>query len=109
MTKRIFLRKILLTPNFFNVFAKHLDKMFPNGWIYDIEEQKDVICAVDSTAGWAKALYYTCTELNISDVYSYWNELDWEYSDILDGKLSELLCAIVYDENNKRIRYEQTI
>lgn len=103
MTERLLFRKLLTTPKFFEVFAKYLDRNFPDGWICDVEEQEDVICAVDSTMGWAKALKETCSELNIYDVYEYWNSLDWDKSDILDGDISELLCAIVYDENNQRI------
>ena len=103
MTERLLFRKLLTTPKFFEVFAKHLDRIFPDGWICDVEEQEDVICAVDSTMGWSKALKETCKELNIYDVYEYWKSLDWDMSDILDGEISELLCAVVYDENNLRI------
>lgn len=103
MTRRTFFRKILSTPEFFIILAKHLDEIFPDGWIYDVKEQGDVICAVDSTAGWMNALKQTCTELNIFDVYEYWNRLDWMESDILDGHISELLCATVYDNNNERV------
>lgn len=107
MTRRLFFRIILTTPNFFNVFAKHLDRIFHNYWIYDPEEvNDDIICAVDSTAGWQKALFDTCIELNIYEIYEYWVKLDWQKSDILDGELSELLCAMVYDEDNQRITYE---
>lgn len=103
MTRRTFFRKILSTPEFFIILAKHLDEIFPDGWIYDVKEQGDVICAVDSTVGWQNALKQTCTELNIFDAYEYWNRLDWMESDILDGHISELLCATVYDNNNERI------
>ena len=103
MTERLLFRKILTTPNFFKVFAKHLDEIFNNGWIYDVEECKDIICAVDSTMGWARAFKDTCNELNINDVYEYYDGLGWEESDILDGDISRLLCAITYDENNQRI------
>lgn len=103
MTERILLRKILTTPNFFQVFAKHLDKLFTTGWIYDIEEVNDVICAVCSTMGWSMALHLTCVELDITEVYEYWSELEWDESDMLDGQIGELLCAVVYDENNQRV------
>lgn len=103
MTKRLLFRKLLNSTDFFKTFAKHLDEIFPNGWIYDIEEQEDVVCAVDSSAGWREALCDTCIELNIYDVYQYWTSLSWEESDILDGEISELLCAVVYDENNRRV------
>lgn len=110
MTKRLFFRIILTTPNFFYVFAKHLDEIFPNGWIYNPEKMNDdIICAVDNTAGWQKALFDTCIELNIYNIYKYWANLDWTESDILDGELSELLCAMVYDEDNQRIVYEETV
>ena len=104
MTLRLFFRKILTTPNFFNILAKHLDRIFPNGWICDAERiGYDIECSVDSSGGWAKALYHTCTELNISDIYDYWAKLDWETSDWIDGEISMMLCATVYDENNQRI------
>lgn len=102
MTRRLLFRKLLTTPKFFEVLAKHLDRIFPNGWIYQDIEEEDVVCAVDSTLGWQDALEKTCKELNISDVYEYSCSLDCDASDILDGDISELLCAVVYDENNQR-------
>lgn len=103
MTQRMFYRRILTTPDFFFVFAKHLDMIFDDGWIYDIEDKEDVVCGVDSTIGWRKALERTCRELNILDAFEYWNNLPWDKSDCLDAYIGELLCAVVYDENSNRI------
>lgn len=102
MTRRLFFKKILSTPDFFKVLAKYLDKIFDGEWIYDVEEVDDIICSIDSTAGWQRAMFNTCVELDIYDVYEYWVKLSWEESDILDGEISELLCAIAYDENGHR-------
>lgn len=110
MTRRLFFRIILTTPNFFDVFAKHLDEIFPNGWIYDPEEtDEEIICAVDGTGGWQMALFNTCIELNIYKVYDFWAKIDWIESEILDRELSELLCAMAYDEDNQRVEHEETI
>lgn len=102
MTRRLFFRKILTTPHFFEVLAKHLDAIFPNGWIYNAEEINDICCGVDSTVGWSKALKETCAEFNMNDVYEYYDSLTWEESDIVDDCVGVLLCAIVYDENGQR-------
>jgi len=107
MTRRLFLRKIITTPNFFFVLAKHLDAIFPKGWIYEdiYKDTKEIFTAIDSTGGWMKALNQTCKELNFNECYEYWASLDWQDSDMLDGEIGDLLVATVYDENGNRIYY----
>lgn len=100
MTERIFFRRILSKPDFFTIFAKYLDGMFPDGWVYN---EEDVYCEVEGTLGWDEALKATCVELNIYDAYEYWFALEWDESDDLDAYLGELLCACVYDDNGNRI------
>ena len=99
MTKRLFIREMLTNPDFFYVLAKHLDKIFPDGWTFE----DSVVCAVDGTGGWAEALKKTCAELSIMDIYYYWNNLDWQASDILDEYISDLLCAVIFNENGQRV------
>lgn len=107
MTRRTFIRKILTTPNFFFVFAKHLDEVFPDGWIYEdiYEGTREIITSIDSTYGWVKALKQTCEELELLDCWECWDKLEWFDSDKLDGDIGDLLVAIVYDENGNRIYY----
>ena len=101
MTQRVFIRKLLTADNFFLKLADNLDLMFPDGWIYpDLEEP---CCAVDSTCGWADALEKTCVELDLRDCWEYWASLGWEESDILDGTIGDLLCAVAFDEHGYRM------
>lgn len=99
MTKRLFIREMLTNPDFFYVLAKHLDKIFPDGWTFE----DSVICAVDGTGGWDEALKKTCAELDMKDWYYYLNSLDWQMYDILSEYISDLLCAVIFNENGQRV------
>ena len=105
MTRRLFFRRLLTTPDFFFVLAKHLDEVFPNGWIYEEVLEDEIITSVDSTYGWNKAFKATCEELELNDCYSWYGEFDWYEGDLLDSDISELLVATVFDDNGNRIYY----
>lgn len=101
MTNRTFIRKLLTTEYFFFRLADNLDLIFKDGWIYpDFDEP---CCSVDSTCGWADALEKTCIEIGLPECWEYWASLGWEESDVLDGTIAELLCAIVFDKTGYRI------
>ena len=101
MTNRIFIRRLLTTEYFFLRFADNLSRIFKDGWIYP--DFDDPCCAVDSTSGWADALEKTCTEMGLQECWEYWSSLGWEESDVLDGTIAELLCAMAFDEAGYRI------
>ena len=104
MTRRLFFRKLLTAPDFFFVLAKHLDEIFPDGWIYEDDDEMESF--VESTHGWSKALKVTCEELELNDCWEWYSKFDWYDGDLLDGDIGSLLVAIVFDDNGNRIPKE---
>ena len=104
MIERQFFRKILTTSNFFFVLAEKLDEIFSGGWLYD-----DTSTYCESTLGWGKALKETFEECNLIDCLDYYEKLDWDVSDITDGRIGSLLCAIVLDDDGNRIRMKDEV
>ena len=105
MNVRLFFRKILTTDNFFFVLAKELDEIFPNGWIYDdLKGNGEIYTWCESTSGWYTALSGTFKEFDLIDYWAWYQALDWDESDNIDGYIGFLLCAFVFDDDGKRIR-----
>ena len=106
MNKRIFLRKILNTENFFFIFAKYLDEIFPRGWhkTWD-SEFDDALVAIEGTVGWDTALKLVLNEFGMEDCFEYYDSLYWGLSDEVDSDIAMLLEAIVFDENGNRLSY----
>lgn len=103
MDRRLCIRKMLTTPYFFEEFAKSLDDIFPDGWIYDIEGLTETICSVVASYGWKKALKVACDETGIPEVYKYRDSLSDYKCGFLDFDTAEILVALAYDDDGQRI------
>lgn len=51
----------------------------------------DSIIYLEGTCGWTDAFKTTCNKYNMYDVFIYYDELDWYYSDLFDDELGSLL------------------
>ena len=105
MTKRVFLRKILLADSFFLRLASNLDKIFQNGWAFPDEYDCDIFCDVGGTVGWGNALSITLRAYGLEDCLDYYEHLDWYESDELDAEVIDLMLAVAFDEDKQRVRF----
>lgn len=101
MDNRIFLRKLLTTPNFFYEFADALDEAFPSGWTF-FDEDILFYGDISGTIGLNQALKYACHRLHLEYCYEYYSKLDWYEPDGLDDLLLTILVSIVFDKHGNR-------
>lgn len=54
------------------------------------------------TSGWALAFKLACIQCDLLDLYEYYDQLDWDYSDVFDSFILENMMNIMFKENPER-------
>lgn len=78
---------------FYPAFAGELVSVFGTDVLKHPEDEESPLFYIQGTSGWNQALRMACKKLGLSDLWNWYNKLEWYDSDIFDGELVELLIS----------------
>lgn len=55
------------------------------------------LAMAEGTCGWFEAFKQACAQCNLTDMFKYYNNLDWIRSDIFDGVLADKMIEVLFD------------
>lgn len=78
---------------FYPAFAGEIVAVFGTNVLKPSEDGESPLFYISGTSGWNAALRMACKKLGLSDLWDWYDKLEWYDSDDFDGELVELLIS----------------
>ena len=78
---------------FYPAFAGELVSVFGADVLKHPEDEESPLIYISGTSGWNATLRMTCKKLGLSDLWDWYDKLEWYDSDDFDGELVGLLIS----------------
>lgn len=86
---------------FYPVFAGQLVAVFGANVLKPSKDGESPLFYISGTSGFNAALRMTCKKLGLSDLWDWYDKLEWYDSDDFDGELVELLISKFIDNTDQ--------
>lgn len=78
---------------FYPAFVGELVAVFGVNVLKTSDDGESPLFYISGTSGWNAALRMTCKKLDLSDLWDWYDKLEWYDSDDFDGELVDLLVS----------------